>query len=46
LAPEVKTEKLHIANPIAEQTITESLIEEVAPAPAKQGLFRDLRRQM
>jgi len=31
LAPEVKTEKPHIANPIAEQTITESL-SETAPA--------------
>ena len=27
LAPEIKTEKVHIANPLAEQTITESLIE-------------------
>ncbi|HEY4327957.1 MAG TPA: hypothetical protein VGN20_28495 [Mucilaginibacter sp.] len=33
LAPEVKTEKVHIANPLAEQTITESLIEAVAPSP-------------
>jgi hypothetical protein len=31
LAPEVKTEKPHIANPIAEQTITESLTEQTAP---------------
>lgn len=27
LPPEVKTEKLHLQNPLAEQTITESLIE-------------------
>ncbi len=36
LAPEVKAEKPHIANPLAEQTITESLSEPVpaaAPAP-------------
>ena len=33
LAPEVKTEKPHIANPLAEQTITESLTES-APASA------------
>ena len=35
LAPEVKTEKVHIANPIAEQTITESLGETstVPPSP-------------
>ncbi|MDB4921156.1 hypothetical protein [Mucilaginibacter sp.] len=32
LAPEVKTEKPHITNPLAEQTITESLTESV-PAP-------------
>jgi hypothetical protein len=31
LAPEVKTEKPHIANPLAEQTITESLTETAAP---------------
>jgi hypothetical protein len=37
LAPEIKTEKVHIANPLAEQTITESLIE-ATPAPsAKLG---------
>jgi hypothetical protein len=39
LAPEVKTEKAHIANPLAEQTITESLGES-APAstpPPKLG---------
>ena len=34
LAPEVKTEKPHIANPLAEQTITESLIETAAPTPS------------
>jgi len=34
LAPEVKTEKAHIANPLAEQTITESLGETVAAAPS------------
>ncbi|WP_428330509.1 hypothetical protein [Mucilaginibacter sp.] len=33
LAAEVKTEKAHIANPLAEQTITESLSETTAPAP-------------
>src|SRR6201995_6089269 len=32
LVPEIKTEKVHIANPLAEQTITETL-EEGAPAP-------------
>src|SRR5882762_5805924 len=31
LAPEVKTEKPQIANPIAEQTITESLTEHTPP---------------
>lgn len=34
LAPEVKTEKPHIANPLAEQTITESLTESASPAPS------------
>ena len=38
LAPEVKTEKVHIANPLAEQTITESLSEPVAPAPPSPKL--------
>jgi hypothetical protein len=37
LAPEVKTEKPHIANPLAEQTVTESLTDTVdvktAPKP-------------
>ena len=33
LAPEIKTEKVHMANPIAEQTVTESLIEAVTAAP-------------
>lgn len=37
LAPEVKTEKPHIANPLAEQTITESLTE-TAPAPLSPKL--------
>lgn len=37
LAPEVKTEKPHIANPIAEQTITESLNETVSEPAAKAG---------
>jgi hypothetical protein len=32
LAPEVKTEKPHIANPLAEQTITESLTEQLPAA--------------
>ena len=43
LAPEVKTEKVHIANPLAEQTITESLIETPdapAPKPAFVPRFR------
>ncbi|MCO5945323.1 hypothetical protein [Mucilaginibacter flavidus] len=34
LAPEVKTEKPQIANPIAEQTITESLTETTAASPS------------
>jgi hypothetical protein len=34
LAPEVKTEKPHIANPLAEQTITESLTETVPLPPS------------
>jgi hypothetical protein len=38
LAPEVKTERVHIANPLAEQTITESLSETVAPAPLSPKL--------
>jgi hypothetical protein len=33
MAPEVKTEKVKIDNPLAEQTITESLSEQAAPAP-------------
>jgi hypothetical protein len=33
LAPELKPEKVKIDNPLAEQTITESLIENTAPAP-------------
>jgi len=33
LAVEPKTEKVKIENPLAEQTITESLIEQLAPAP-------------
>src|SRR5580658_6132124 len=33
LAVEPKTEKVKIDNPLAEQTITESLIEEGAPTP-------------
>jgi hypothetical protein len=36
LAPEIKEEKVHIANPLAEQTITETLSETIAP-PAKVG---------
>ena len=36
LAPEVKEEKVHIANPLAEQTITETL-SETAPPPANVG---------
>jgi hypothetical protein len=34
LPPEVKAEKEHIANPIAEQTITESLAETVSAVPS------------
>ena len=38
LVPEIKTEKPAIANPLAEQTITESLLETIPPAsPAKVG---------
>jgi hypothetical protein len=38
LAPELKPEKVAIANPLAEQTITESLSEPASiPTPAKQG---------
>jgi len=38
LAPEIKVEKPAIANPLAQQTITESLGEPAtAPQPAKQG---------
>ncbi|MDB5008688.1 MAG: hypothetical protein JWP45_3081 [Mucilaginibacter sp.] len=38
LAPEVKTEKVQIANQLAEQTITESLTETTVPSPtAKLG---------
>ena len=38
LAPEIKSEKIHIPNPLAEQTITESLSETVsAPAGPKLG---------
>jgi hypothetical protein len=45
LAPEVKTEKAHIANPLAEQTITESLIETSVPAApsAKLGFAPKFR---
>ena len=39
LAVEAKTEKVHIANPLAEQTITESLIETAAPAPSPKVGF-------
>lgn len=40
LAPEIKTEKVHIQNPLAEQTITESLIDIIpaaTPGSAKLG---------
>ena len=33
LPPEIKTEKAHIENPLAEQTVTESLTEAAAPSP-------------
>ena len=39
LAVEAKTEKPHIANPLAEQTITESLSETQAPAPSPKVGF-------
>ncbi|HVW97650.1 MAG TPA: hypothetical protein VHA56_16875 [Mucilaginibacter sp.] len=42
LPPEIKTEKPHIANPIAEQTITESLSEQ-APAKPKMGFTPKFR---
>jgi hypothetical protein len=42
LAPEVKTEKPHIENPLAEQTITESLTE-TAPVSAKTGFVPRFR---
>ena len=32
-APEIKTEKVRIENPLAEQTITESLTEPAEPSP-------------
>jgi hypothetical protein len=37
LAPEIKAEKATIENQLAEQTITESLIQTVAPTPSKVG---------
>ncbi|HWZ14015.1 MAG TPA: hypothetical protein VNW95_02170 [Mucilaginibacter sp.] len=37
LAPEVKTEKVHIENPVAEQTVIESLAEPASPPTAKLG---------
>ncbi|MDB5130297.1 MAG: hypothetical protein JWR02_46 [Mucilaginibacter sp.] len=38
LAPDVKTEKVHIENPVAEQTIIESLAEpQITSPPAKLG---------
>ncbi len=44
LAPEIKTEKAHIANPLAEQTVTESLIETTTPAPSpKMGFVPKFR---
>jgi hypothetical protein len=33
LAPEVKTDRVHIANPLAEQTITDSLTAPATPSP-------------
>jgi len=33
LPPGIKTEKIHIENPLAEQTVTESLTEASAPSP-------------
>src|ERR1700744_6592061 len=38
LAPEVKTEKPHIANPLSEQTVTESVIETGTPAAPTANL--------
>jgi hypothetical protein len=39
LAPEVKTEKVHIENPLAEQTIIESLTEQVSTPPSPKVGF-------
>ena len=39
LAPEIKPEKVHIPNPLAEQTITESLSETVEAKPAAKMGF-------
>lgn len=43
LAAEIKTERVHIANPLAEQTITESLIEPGNTAPPKIGFTPKFR---
>jgi hypothetical protein len=44
LAPEIKPEKVHIPNPLAEQTIAESLSETVAAKPAaKMGFVPKFR---
>ncbi|HWD90682.1 MAG TPA: hypothetical protein VG367_21305 [Mucilaginibacter sp.] len=40
LAPEVKEERVHIANPLAEQTITETLEEAPAPNVGFKPRFR------
>ena len=37
LAPEIKTEKPQIENPLAEQTVTESLLENAATPPKVSG---------
>jgi len=39
LAPEIKTEKPQIENPLAEQTVTESLLESAATPPAAKPGF-------
>ena len=44
LAPEIKIEKPHIANPLAEQTVTESLTETTTPPPPpKMGFVPKFR---
>jgi hypothetical protein len=42
LAPEIKTERVHIANPLAEQTITDGLTAPATPSP-KVGFIPKFR---